>query len=255
MLSRTFLGDRLSASLRVQYDQLLINDRFEPELSPEASLAIGLVDPLRLVFTTAEVGYDGRDDALSPRQGFHALLRVEAGSPSGGLSTYLRVTPELRGYWPLLRRLVVAGRARLGTKVAGDGALPITRRYYGGGPDSQRGFGRRRLSPAVRRGDGEVLPVGGEVLFESNAELRLDLFRALGQWVGVVGFLDGADVTTRFGDLDLLNLHWAAGGGARWKTPVGSIRLDLGFRLNRMTVSDPDPDGSWALHFSLGEAF
>jgi outer membrane translocation and assembly module TamA len=127
--------------------------------------------------------------------------------------------------------------------------VPITRRYFAGGPESQRGFGRRQLAPGLGE---ENLRVGGEALFETNVELRLDLFQLFGQWFGIVVFLDGADATERAGDLDPLDLHWAVGGGLRYRTPVGPIRFDVGVRINR---AGELTDDRWAPHFSLGEAF
>ena len=65
--------------------------------------------------------------------------------------------------------------------------------------------------------------------------------------------------------LDLARLHLAVGGGAEYQTPIGSIRLALGVRLNRMadTLADgtrnPDPGARaidrLAFHLTIGEAF
>ena len=55
--------------------------------------------------------------------------------------------------------------------------------------------------------------------------------------------------------INLGNLHWAAGLGLRLHTIVGPVRADFGYRLNRTGGMNPDPDSTWAFHFSLGEAF
>ena len=209
-------------------------------------------DVRRVIIIGPYVTYDGRDDPLDPRRGFFAELRYEVGQ-AFGLGAYSSITPDLRGYVPIFwRRLVLAGRVRFGTAVFAKETLPISRRYFAGGSESQRGFGRRRLAPFL---GAEALPVGGEALFETSVELRLDLFPLFDQWVGIVAFVDGADATARLDELDLLNLHWAVGGGLRYRTPIGPIRIDVGFRLNRRGPGEPDAGKLWSLHFSLGEAF
>jgi outer membrane translocation and assembly module TamA len=70
-----------------------------------------------------------------------------------------------------------------------------------------------------------------------------------------VPFLDGADVTLTPGQLDLGDLHWAAGLGLRYDTLVGPIRFDVGYRLNRFGAEEPDPGDRLAFHLSMGQAF
>ncbi|MEO1234277.1 MAG: BamA/TamA family outer membrane protein, partial [Myxococcota bacterium] len=62
----------------------------------------------------------------------------------------------------------------------------------------------------------------------------------------------------RPGELDLPNLHYAAGLGLRYLTPVGAIRFDYGFRLNRRSEAPWTCSGTFdcaAFHFTLGQAF
>jgi outer membrane translocation and assembly module TamA len=76
--------------------------------------------------------------------------------------------------------------------------------------------------------------------------------------VGVVAFLDGGDVTSTAAEMDLDNLNWATGGGLRIPTPIGAVRIDLGYRLNRKRAEDPEPYGllwPFAFHFGIGEAY
>ena len=84
-----------------------------------------------------------------------------------------------------------------------------------------------------------------------NAELRAPLWRELG---GVV-FLDAGNVFRRVSDLDLSALRPSAGFGFRYKSPLGPVRVDFGFRLtSRRDVPDVD-EPSYAIHFSIGQAF
>ena len=61
-------------------------------------------------------------------------------------------------------------------------------------------------------------------------------------------------------NLDLTKLHVAVGGGLRYRTIIGTIRFDLGVRLNRLeeltdTLENPDPGQRIAYHISIGESF
>jgi outer membrane translocation and assembly module TamA len=57
------------------------------------------------------------------------------------------------------------------------------------------------------------------------------------------------------------NLHYATGGGLRYRTLIGTIRVDLGIRLNRLSerepdgTPNPDPGQRFAFHISVGESF
>ena len=112
-------------------------------------------------------------------------------------------------------------------------------------------------------------------MFLTQIELRLNLFRLYGNWFSMAAFLDGGDVAapscgspeckSMIGNVpssvDFTNLHWATGGGLRYKTVIGTIRFDLGVRLNRLApfepngVPNPDPGQRLAFHISVGEAF
>lgn len=230
----------------------------------------GLNGPYQLGMFEQTIAYDIRDNPLDARHGIYAELRMrEAGAYAGSEFSFVTMTPELRGYLPVTEQLTLAARVRYGRLISGDG-LPITERYFSGGASNHRGFPQRRLSPSdpdrptrTRAGDpNQAVAVGGEALLEASAEARLDLFHLREQWVGVVAFTDAGRVTTRpeyLDPLDLAELFWAAGAGLRYNTPVGPLRFDLGYRLNRYgeleLVSDDTVWDRVAFHLSIGEAF
>jgi outer membrane translocation and assembly module TamA len=147
---------------------------------------------------------------------------------------------------------VLAGRVRAGA-IYGD--LPISERLFSGGASNHRGFGERMLAPFVTETGGTEIPYGGAALLETGLEARVRIGTVRKMPLGGVVFLDGGDVTSRVSELDLDNLHWAAGVGLRLHTIVGPVRADLGYRLNRTGPTQPDPDSRFAFHLSLGEAF
>jgi outer membrane translocation and assembly module TamA len=106
-----------------------------------------------------------------------------------------------------------------------------------------RGYGRRRLGPLSPEKED---PVGGRSLFEGSIELRRRIWRDLG---GAI-FLDFGQVSLDAFDPPITDVKFAAGPGLTYETPIGPLRLDVGFPF------DPPPgDASWQLHFSIGQFF
>ena len=230
---------------------------FQIDEVAEASLNLDPVHPNERigVFQQLLVA-DLRDDPIAATRGAYFELRMGEGTRYlGGSGTYLKIIPEVRGYVPF-GGFVLAARARAGGLF---GDVPATERFFGGGASSQRGFSERHLSPFVIGTNsmaGSEVPIGGAGIIETGVELR----RFIGKWIGLqwgaVAFLDGGDVTTTPQALDPLHLHWAAGGGVRAEVIKSlSVRIDVGVRLNRHGIDEPEPDSRWAFHLGIGEAY
>ena len=266
-----------------------------------AGALYGFVDPYRLGYLQEQIVYDRRDRSIDARRGFLiGLLAEQSGKYTGSAFDYQKILPELRGYWTFFNRLTVAARLQFGQMfVQNELGSPITQRFYLGGPSSHRGFSYNRLSYQVCSGrvgeakypakldcqiaamtegisDFRRLPIGGDQMLLGQLELRVSLFKLAGNWLSLAAFSDVGDVTApasgSCGDkacepvpypkaLDLSKLHLAVGGGIRYRTVIGTIRFDLGVRLNRLEVTEadgtenPDPGSRIAYHFSIGEAF
>jgi translocation and assembly module TamA len=120
--------------------------------------------------------------------------------------------------------------------------LPLFERLYAGGDRSVRGYGLRRLGPRSAAND----PIGGRSLLEGSIELRRSIWGDLG---GAV-FVDAGQVALAKLDPPIGDLKLGTGVGAFYKTPVGPLRLDIGFPLER-----PPGDAGWQLYFSIGQFF
>ncbi len=251
---RSPIGRRVELRAGWQLEWLTFR-RLDPALDAATIDALRLDDSYLLGFHDQAVALDLRDDPVAPRLGVYASLVLEEGGRfAGGEVTYLRTTPELRGYLPL-GPLVFAARGRLGM-IAGE--APVTRRFLAGGASSQRGFPVRRLAPTVTGvvdGEERSVVIGGAGLLELGGEVRAPLGRLRGLDLGGVLFADGADVTERAGDLDPARLHWAVGAGLRIATVIGPVRLDVGYRVNRTGAGELRPGERLAYHLNLGEAF
>ncbi|MBI1874284.1 MAG: BamA/TamA family outer membrane protein [Acidobacteria bacterium] len=167
---------------------------------------------------------------------------------------YYSLVLEGRHYVTVLdERLVFANRMRLGsidplsTKA---GAVPFFKRFFLGGSSSVRGWGRFELGPLGASG----LPLGGHSMLEASSEIRWRLTKSL----GVVAFLDAGNVWADAWQFPVGSLKYAVGPGLRYYTPIGPMRVDLGYQLTptpELLVNGRPQVRTWRLHFSIGQAF
>ena len=85
-----------------------------------------------------------------------------------------------------------------------------------------------------------------------NLELRAPYWKGL----GAVGFVDAGNVFRRASDVSLGDLRPAAGFGLRYRSPIGPLRVDLGFNLDRRAAAAAaHASAASVFHISLGQAF
>jgi outer membrane protein assembly complex protein YaeT len=202
--------------------------------------------PANVFLSGIGVGADWNetDDLLDPTRGFVVTGTVEpVGGVLGGDVSFVRGVVEGRFYQPLVAQLGGAFRLKLGTAevLDGTGEVPLYERFYAGGLNSVRGYGRRRVGPLV---DDE--PIGGRTLVETSFELR----HPITETIGAAVFLDAGQVDLRTADFPFDDLRYGAGVGVRYKSPVGPLRVDLAFPND-----PPGDDAHWQVHLSLGGAF
>jgi outer membrane protein insertion porin family/translocation and assembly module TamA len=83
-----------------------------------------------------------------------------------------------------------------------------------------------------------------------NAELRIPVRGK----IGAALFVDGGNVFAQVGDLSLAQLRGSVGLGGRYRSPIGPIRIDIGFKLDRRIIGGT-LEPRYAIHFSIGQAF
>ena len=201
-----------------------------------------------------DAGRNTTENILDARHGYVASLHLEqAGSWLGGDFDYRELSGEARYYKTLVDRAVVAVRARAGSIDAigpQEVKVPFFKRYFLGGATNLRGWGRFDVSPL----SGIGLPIGGHSFMNFSTELRVPVWGNLG---GVV-FVDGGNVWSNPWDINVNDLHYDVGPGLRYNTPIGPIRLDLGYQLNRIPGLRVDGElekRRFRVHFSIGQAF
>ncbi len=192
------------------------------------------------------LAYDGSDNLLDPTSGFRlsARLSPEASLQSGSFF-YARSQIDGSAYYPVSDKIVLAGRARLGSIVgAGSNRIAPSRRLYSGGGGSVRGFGFQRIGPRDVNND----PSGGRSLVEFSLEARVRV-DAFGGNFGVVPFIDAGNVYTNSLP-DFTGLRFGTGLGLRYYSDFGPIRVDVGTPINPQ-----EGDSRIAVYVSLGQAF
>jgi len=199
---------------------------------------------------SASVVYDTRDDPLEPNEGRFLGADLQLSLSALGGDGFVKGFFQSASYQRLSGRATLALSARLGLgRTLGSGeplGLPFPERFFAGGDYGPRGFPLDEAGPLVEGTNGELFPTGGNALVLGGAELRVDLGRRL----SLGTFLDTGNVFTLVRDIDLGDLRYSTGLGVRYRTPLGPIRVDWGYKLNRR----PGESAS-RFHFTIGHAF
>jgi len=178
------------------------------------------------------------DDQVYARRGIGGVLEVRGALDGfGSNASFFRAWTSLktiRGLAPNLRGLLRADIGWLATNEFH--ALPPSIRFFAGGDRSIRGYDYQALGPVDENG----LVTGGNSQLVGSVELE---YRFLEKWAGAV-FFDAGNAFQDFGG----EIATGTGFGARWISPVGLVRVDVGFGLQK--------EGSPVrFHLSIGPDF
>jgi translocation and assembly module TamA len=177
------------------------------------------------------------NDRLSPRKGYVFDLGLRLASEALVSDTDLAQT------WVRGTYLVPSGdnarfklRGEVGAMSVGSfDALPPDLRFFAGGDRSIRGFDYHEIGEQNSNG----LVIGGKYMAVVSGEYEW-YFRE--DW-GAAVFVDAGDAFS-----DQFQVNVGAGVGLRWRSPLGPIRVDVGFPVQ----TDRDLENSWRLHVQLG---
>ena len=271
----------LRATARYTFDSTRL---FNEKIAAEDQLLIDRLFPqVRLSKVFGSVLRDSRDDVLDPQRG--SVLGVDAsvaakaiGSEVGFVKTFGQafIYRRLPG-----RGFVIAAGARIGVavgfkqavppvvEIAGLTAGPIARapsraagfpteirevpaseRFFAGGDTTVRGFALDRLGTPLTL-DRQGFPQGGNGLAVFNLEARAPYWKNL----QLVWFTDAGNVFKTASDIRFDELRVSSGIGFRYRSPIGPLRVDWGFKVSTRLLLTGGRERSNVLHISLGQAF
>lgn len=230
----------------------------------------GFTSALRLALT-----WDSRDNRLFPTKGIYASISSEAADPVlGSQRTYVRHRYFGRFYYPLLLGAVLRLNTEAGLITSRDTrGVPQYERFYQGGILSIRGYPLQSLSPYAYTAfnlDPNAPPgayrLGGNVMLRSNLEIEFPILTAVG--IKGVIFTDAGntwnleaqkcqvrpeptpDPTRDPCGFDPLALRYSWGFGVRWFSPMGPLRFEWGFPINKRPY-----DQTYRFEFTIGQFF
>ena len=181
--------------------------------------------------------------AFDPTEGSYQDISLEFAGV-GGDTSYFRAEARARWFIPVLQvgslgPLVFSTGGRIGWGIGEEGVsgyeIPLIDRYFPGGINSVRGYEVRTLGPRedVYGPLGEYLgsePIGGTNQLIVQSEFIIPLVPQLGLR-GVV-FFDLGNAWLQKDGIDVGNLRYSVGGGVRWLSPFGPLRIEFGVPLN-----------------------
>jgi outer membrane protein insertion porin family len=206
---------------------------------------------------TMSVVRDRVNNPLDPNEGSlvtASLLHASRAVGSKKPYEFNRGEIEISRYYPIGRRTVFAWRVRGGTILPQDitlsgqpvGYVPPDQRFYAGGPNSVRGYGRNDLGPRVYITDSITIdasgptpdttfynvrtaPTGGNSVVVLNAELRFPS-PIFAQRMRLGLFVDVGQVWERGEELvSVQGVRATPGLGVRFATPLGPVRVDVAY--------------------------
>ena len=210
--------------------------------------------------------FDSRNRALFATRGTRQQIFLSATVPGSDVN-FATARYSFTKYFPITRRWIIRLNAELGYGQAlGDTtALPPYKQYFGGGPQSVRGFKESWLGPRDSFGN----PYGGNMLVASQLELIIPLPDKWGSQARASIFYDAGNVfntgevdfTDKLGSPveykpDFDEIRSSVGIAVQWLAPLGLFRFSYAFPLNEYLGNDRFyGDELERFQFSIGQAF
>ncbi len=172
--------------------------------------------------------WDRRDEPFNPEKGSFLSFVVERAFPLlKSESNYLKSFIKYKQFIPVFSGATFSATSRLGLG-GGRKPIPIHERFFAGGSNSFRGARFDELGP---KDPVSLKPVGGEALLLLNFELTFPLISGIKDLSGAL-FYDKGNVFEDMSHFSVAALKNAVGVGIRYRTPLGPVRLEVGWNLD-----------------------
>lgn len=189
--------------------------------------------------------YDTRNHKAKPNRGVYLSFAQDFAGVGGDVN-YLRTIGEARAYYPLWSKVTLVGRVIGGyiTSTNGDN-LRLTDHFFKGG-ETIRGFDTAGLGPRDTNNNRDAL--GGKVFYAGTIEARFPIpYLTDATGISAAVFADAGSVY----DVDAPNLpgvnvvdddtiRASVGGSILWDSPVGPIRADMAYVLQKADFDEEE---------------
>ncbi|RLB09026.1 MAG: outer membrane protein assembly factor BamA [Deltaproteobacteria bacterium] len=202
-------------------------------------------------FTTSGISFGinriSVDNIRYPTRGSLNRFSFEyVGGILGGDNAYNKYLAQSTWFFKLKWDTVIMLQGRWGRlQKRSGGMLPVYEKFFIGGIDTVRGFNYQEISP---RDPITLEKIGGEKMMIYNVEYRVPVTKD--KSFIALAFFDTGNVWRASEDYSFSDMRRSIGFGIRWYSPMGPIRIEWGFALNKK----PYETGS-KLHFSMGSKF
>jgi outer membrane protein insertion porin family len=223
------IDDYTRGVVRYTYDDADITD-----VARDAAYSIKEMEGINITSSVSfGVSRNSTDRAWNPSRGSLNAFNVEyAGGILGGTNAFTKYDGRSAWFFPLPWETVFMVQGRWGyIQQNSGGNLPVYEKFFLGGINTVRGFDYAEISPRDPiTGD----KIGGDKMMVYNLEYRFPLIKEQGI-IGLV-FFDAGNV---FGygegpgeDFTFSGIRTSVGGGVRWYSPMGPLRLEWGYNLD-----------------------
>jgi translocation and assembly module TamA len=233
-LKRTRTGDKYDTTYSLTYYRDQLQQEDGATLPSNTVVSPGTHQALVPGFAWARRNVD---DPIFPRQG--NLLTLEAGFAVKGImtdQTFGRLYGRFKQFIPVAKRDVVLLRAELGGVFTqgSASAVPASLLFRAGGNESVRGYSYQSIG---NEQNGTVYPT--KYLAVGSTEYQHWFTES---WGAAVFY----DVGAAADNWNNKTFYQGVGAGARWRSPVGTLNLDLAYGIQKKQIRP---------HISLGIAF
>lgn len=231
-------GERIDRTTYLQYDRASVTASGTASTLDDARIGEGSA-------LTANYGWTGRyfDSLPFPSRGYGLGFDAGVGTTLGAnRQPFVRAVGRWLGVAPLERGRL-AFRAEGGAVLsAKDATVPATQLFRTGGDTTVRGYGLRDIGIALP--NGSTGP--GHYLAVASAEWQRPIVSGglPTDWESTL-FIDAGKVAESAADLRR-DVAVGVGAGARWKSPIGPLQIDLAYGVKIQQVR---------LHVSVGFVF